>query len=321
MCRNIDSDYNSPLRPSLSVIVPIYNVAEYLVECIDSILRQTFRDFELICVDDGSTDNSKEILERFAADDSRIKIISQANRGVSEARNRALDVAVGEWVTFVDGDDTIEDYWFDRMMRYAKADVDIVHADYFYCILKRRAKAKTASLFFLYEGWPFLNFVRRSSIEDVRFPKGVRIKEDVVFFTELALKTEKILRVEEAGYNYRQRPGSALNQYMRDSDCVSFWNEMSKLRLSREEFGASIGRDLIIWVKDRDWHGQYAADQCRVLKIWRENVQCGKLRISDVRWWWRLGLWVWLKTGKIWMFRFTMYLRLKIGMLNCRRCI
>lgn len=92
----------------ISIIVPVYNVSEYLPQCIDSLLRQTYEETEIICVNDGSTDNSLSILQKYAEESDRVHIINQDNRGVSEARNRGLSVATGDWIMFVDSDDWID---------------------------------------------------------------------------------------------------------------------------------------------------------------------------------------------------------------------
>jgi glycosyltransferase involved in cell wall biosynthesis len=94
--------------PLISIIVPVYNVEKYLEECLDSILSQSFADFELICVDDGSTDGSPEILRKYADRDDRIKIIAQANRGSGAARNAGMEAARGDYIVFIDSDDFIE---------------------------------------------------------------------------------------------------------------------------------------------------------------------------------------------------------------------
>ena len=91
----------------ISVIVPVYNVEKYLNECLDSVLAQTFKDFEVICVNDGSTDNSPEILRQYADKDQRVKIVTQSNQGLSMARNNGLKEACGRYVYFVDSDDAI----------------------------------------------------------------------------------------------------------------------------------------------------------------------------------------------------------------------
>ncbi len=93
--------------PKISVILPVYNVEKYLRRCLDSVLCQTFADFEAICVNDGSADKSLNILEEYAAKDSRIKIVTQANQGLSMARNNGLKVAKGDYIYFLDSDDAI----------------------------------------------------------------------------------------------------------------------------------------------------------------------------------------------------------------------
>ncbi|MBR5160328.1 MAG: glycosyltransferase family 2 protein, partial [Thermoguttaceae bacterium] len=94
--------------PAISVIIPVYNVEPYLRECLDSVVNQTFRDIEIICVNDGSTDGSPAILEEYAAKDSRIIIIHQQNGGLSAARNSGMNAAKGDFILFVDSDDYIK---------------------------------------------------------------------------------------------------------------------------------------------------------------------------------------------------------------------
>ncbi len=94
-------------NPKISVIVPVYNVEQYLPRCIDSILAQTFTDFELLLIDDGSRDNSGKICDEYAEKDSRIRVFHKENGGVSSARNVGLDNTCGEYVSFIDSDDWI----------------------------------------------------------------------------------------------------------------------------------------------------------------------------------------------------------------------
>lgn len=98
------------VRYKLSIIVPVYNVEEYLPACLDSILSQNYEEFEVICVNDGSTDNSWKILDEYESKDNRIKVVKQKNKGLSEARNVGLDHASGEWILFVDSDDKLGCY-------------------------------------------------------------------------------------------------------------------------------------------------------------------------------------------------------------------
>ena len=103
-------------NPLISVIIPVYNVEQYLSHCIDSILSQTFTNFEILLIDDGSTDNSGIICDNYKNNDYRIKVFHKKHNGVSSARNMGLDKAVGEWITFVDADD-----WIDKNMYYLKS--------------------------------------------------------------------------------------------------------------------------------------------------------------------------------------------------------
>lgn len=95
------------MNPRISIIVPVYNTAKYLHRCLDSILQQSFKDFEVLLVDDGSTDGSGKICDEYIAKDSRVRVFHKDNGGVSSARNVGLDNAVGEWVTFIDSDDEL----------------------------------------------------------------------------------------------------------------------------------------------------------------------------------------------------------------------
>ena len=100
---------------TVSVIVPAYNVEDYLPRCLDSLLAQTFRDFELILVDDGSTDTTGTICDRYGETDARVRVLHQANAGVSAARNRALEIVSGAFITFVDADDTTDPTYLERL--------------------------------------------------------------------------------------------------------------------------------------------------------------------------------------------------------------
>ena len=113
--------------PFLSVIVPIYNVEKYLVQCIESIINQTFTDMEIILVDDGGRDNCPSLCDKYAVKDSRIKVIHKKNGGLVSARKAGLNVSAGTYVAYVDGDDSIDKYMYEEMCTVArKTDTDIV---------------------------------------------------------------------------------------------------------------------------------------------------------------------------------------------------
>ena len=113
--------------PKFSIVIPVYNVENYLAECLDSVLAQTFKDFEVICVNDGSTDKSGEILKSYAQKDDRIKIIYKENGGLSSARNEGLKYVAGELCYFLDSDDYIES----NLLEYAVKIFDNYEIDYF----------------------------------------------------------------------------------------------------------------------------------------------------------------------------------------------
>lgn len=114
---------------AISVIIPIYNTENHLAYCLDSILAQTFTDFEVLCINDGSTDSSTQILEKYALFDSRIKIFNQENKGVSAARNTGLENAMGKYVIFVDSDDWVSPVMFERFYNNAEKN----NSDFVYC--------------------------------------------------------------------------------------------------------------------------------------------------------------------------------------------
>ena len=106
--------------PKISVIVPVYNTEQYLAECLDSVLAQTFQDIEIICVNDGSPDNSAAILSEYAKKDPRIKVITQENKGLSAARNAGLAMAQGEWIYLIDSDDMLPSYALEVLYNIAE---------------------------------------------------------------------------------------------------------------------------------------------------------------------------------------------------------
>ncbi|MBC3758984.1 glycosyltransferase [Hyunsoonleella sp. SJ7] len=118
------------MKPLVSIIVPVYNVEPYLRRCLDSMANQTYRNLEIVLVNDGSTDNSKSICEQYASKDSRIIVLNQKNSGSSIARNNGLDVAQGDIICFVDSDDHIDVSMLDEMVHFMKKnDLDVVEID------------------------------------------------------------------------------------------------------------------------------------------------------------------------------------------------
>ena len=131
------------MDPKISVIFPVYNVEAFLEKSLDSIINQTFKDLEIICINDGSTDNSLMILEKFAKKDSRIILINQENKGLGASRNIGITLAKGEYISFIDSDDYIENNMYEIMYKKAvEKDADIVECD-FYMIIEGKRKKRT----------------------------------------------------------------------------------------------------------------------------------------------------------------------------------
>lgn len=217
--------------PLISVIVPVYNTASWLRRCLDSICSQSYQNLEILCVNDGSTDNSAEILVEYAAKDSRIKVFTQENAGLSAARNTALDHATGEWVTGVDSDDWLEIEAYEQAMRSTADGVDMVwfgtqiegeKPAVEYAGLAEYYRVKLEGVHELSEEVCRLinvNFwnklYRRELIEryNLRFPEGL-LYEDIPFFHGYASVAAKVACVPGRYYHYLQRSSSIMGQSM-----------------------------------------------------------------------------------------------------------
>ena len=219
----------------ISIIVPFYNVEEYLEECLESIRNQTYTNIEVLLVNDGSTDGSKEICERFCEQDIRFKLVTQENQGASIARNRGVKESIGEYIMFVDSDDVVKDNIVEVLLSYMKADVDIVECN------STRSKEellenKTVNIIFEGESTeaiiksieykevkycPFTKLYRRELVEKVPFLEGV-IYEDVYTGINLLKYIRKMIVVDLKGYYYRVRPNSIMTNSFNEKNLDIF---------------------------------------------------------------------------------------------------
>ena len=210
--------------PKISVIIPVYNVEKYLAECLTSVVNQTFKDIEIICVNDGSTDNSPKILEEFAQKDSRIKIINQENQGMSCARNAGLAVATGEYITFVDSDDYISTDLYADMQKYLPAELICFNAKIFPMSEKYRALQNYIQCKFEGEQSITEKIIKQTNIHiwnkifktsvirenNIKFPDGLYF-EDFPFMFEYLYSINTAKFVTGKGYYfYRQQPNSIM---------------------------------------------------------------------------------------------------------------
>lgn len=214
--------------PLISVIVPVYNTRKYLHKCLESICEQTYKNLEIICVNDGSTDGSSAILEEYAAKDSRIKIFTQTNAGLSAARNTGLNNSTGTWIAGVDSDDYLLPDTFEYALTGAKDDVDIICFGT-KCVWEDTPEQNNLQKYFdlQYEGVKEVNtklikkspvvfwnkLWRKSLIEryNCRFPTGL-LYEDTYFYYALAPFARRIAYLPDKKYVYIQRSGSIMSE-------------------------------------------------------------------------------------------------------------
>lgn len=215
----------------ISVIVPIYNVEKYLKKCIDSIINQTYKNLEIILVDDGSPDNCGKICDEYVGKDSRVIVIHKENGGVSSARNRGLDIARGEYITFVDSDDLIgSNMTFEDNINILKrnSQIDILQYPIYYIFNQTEIKKTFPSSQCIYgERDLFLNWYtskpitgyvwdkifKRKIFDKIRFPENIQLAEDSYCIVDF-VKTANCLYISELGYyGYCQRADSAVARF------------------------------------------------------------------------------------------------------------
>lgn len=208
----------------ITVIIPVYKVEAYLTACVESVLGQTYENFELILVDDGSPDNCPQMCDAFAARDSRIRVIHKENGGLSSARNAGIEIARGEYLAFLDSDDLWSPLFLERLYRV----IQETGADFSVCLFRQfletpavltPEESKTEVLtqrqaFECFFNERNVNMVvapnklyRRCLFDAVRYPVG-QIHEDEAVIHEIIGGAKTVAWVEEAHYHYRQAPGS-----------------------------------------------------------------------------------------------------------------
>ena len=212
----------------VTVIIPIYNLEKYLKKCVESLLSQTLKEIEFIFIDDGSNDKSLELLKDLVKKDDRVKIISKNNSGVSASRNLAIDLANGEYIGFVDGDDTIDKDMFKKMYFSAKQENSEMVICNFKLIkndkveyneyLKRYSCCNLKKFFVedillkLKNGYIWNKLYNKEIIQrnKIKFDENVSINEDTIFNLEYLKYVKKISYVDYTLYNYIQRKNSAI---------------------------------------------------------------------------------------------------------------
>lgn len=216
---------NNIPAPQISIIVPVYNAEKYLHQCVDSILNQSFKNIELLLIDDGSTDASGSICDVYAHNDDRVKVVHKENGGVASARNLGLDLTRSEWLTFVDADDWIEPTMLEEVYQKAQlVNADLVFVDIMYSYptyieiyqtYRWRTNPQDALADYLTKtryrpGW---GLIKKTLIENnkYRFPENLTIYEDFHLMVRLVYKSNTIVQVEKPLYNYRMQDNSIVH--------------------------------------------------------------------------------------------------------------
>lgn len=210
----------------VSVIIPIYNSQKYLKRCLDSVLNQSYKNFELILVDDGSTDESAKICKKFVSHDGRVKLFVQKNGGVTSARRKGWLEATGDWIMFVDSDDTVTPTCLAVLLKAAlTSESDIVNACFRSTSDNRPWTHKKLGLMQRGEyleafarnqiyGTLYASLYKRSLFQHstFKFDSTIKIGEDVLCCMELGLRVDKVLNISDVVYNYYDNQDSVMNQ-------------------------------------------------------------------------------------------------------------
>lgn len=229
----------------VSIIVPVYNASKYISRCIESIMCQTISDFELLLINDGSSDDSLEIIQKYAKKDQRIKVVDQENMGVAKTRNKGIKLAKGEFIAFIDNDDYIDEDYLEKLLEHSIAQdiiiggyrrVSLDNKELMHLVLKETKWSKYTFI----TPWSRLfrrDFLIKNKIEFFSSPIG----EDVYFNLKAYSLTEKIKIIPYIGYNWLYNDLSVSNTvhkgFNEKVDIVKFLDKIYKLRnLGNEEY-------------------------------------------------------------------------------------
>ena len=308
-------------KPIISVIIPVYNTEKYLRRCIDSVLTQTYQDFELLLIDDGSNDSSGTICDEYAARDSRVKVFHKENGGVSSARNLGLDNARGEWITFVDSDDYIEEKFLKSFE--GNLDADLVVGNMVICEdgkLPRNIKVDILPGIYTHiqsalKGnltnhafcAPWGKLFRKDCIGDLHFDVRMTICEDTKFVYNYIAKAKdmRILSTDEASHYVYMYPSiPSIEKYQMSVESSVYC--LLSMEKAYQEVGVYDRRFELIYVQEcyercakdmrnnyRLWYGNKAV---KVLS-YRRSSRIGLL--SSIRTFWRFNIYYYLKLLKI----------------------
>lgn len=260
-------------KPIISVIVPVYNVEKYLPRCIESILAQSFTDFEVLLIDDGSKDRSGDICDKYAEIDKRIRVFHKENGGVSSARNIGIEYAIGEYSIHIDPDDWVETTMLEELYNKGKSlDADMVICDYYYNDEKGQKLCRQhpsglnnltvlKELFTHLHGSCWNKLVKQSCYKEhhITFPQDINCCEDLIFNVRLLNYPINICYLSKAFYHYTHNSNSG---------------SLSQVNLQRKDSYELILKltDLLKHSIPTDIYNKY------IYPLWEYNIMCNAFK-------------------------------------------
>ncbi len=275
-------------NPLVSVIVPVYNAEQYLRECLAGLLSQTYSNIEIILMDDGSVDGSAELCDKYADIDKRIKVFHQCNKGVSNARNNGVKNSNGEYITFVDADDTVKLDLIEKLVFL----VEKYSADVAYCGINiidlkgnieigcETSGEKTVNKIDILKGFfvdptlklilygPYNKLFKKSLCEKIAFDEALRIGEDLLYVYEILRQAEVIAKCDDCLYNYIKRTNSATTSKFSEKKLDFLLSANQILQLSKKDKVEDIAEI---------WYYGHVIDFCRLILAYSEV----KKRVKD----------------------------------------
>ena len=267
-------------REIVSIIVPVYNAALYLGQCVDSLLSQTYSDVEVLLIDDGSTDGSRELCDSLSSSDRRVRVAHQANEGVSSARNKGMGLASGDYIMFVDADDWLVQDAVETLLDATRGITSLTLFDYSTTtadgtgLLRANNFGSLSGLFdasaiqkrcldvgdsqMLSCSWTL--FVEKRTLLDsgVRFNRQIKMMEDLLFLYELLQNVDRVLVIDKDLYRWRQSPTSSSHGYI-----PAMEGNVEELRRLLMELGAPLA-ELDVWTASMC--SRIALSECRSSK-------------------------------------------------------
>ena len=235
---------HSDMKPFISVIIPVYNCERYLERCLDSVFSQDYSNYEVICIDDGSSDGSAEIIKKY-----RCRYYWQTNAGQAAARNRGIELAEGEWICFVDADDAIESDYLSKLVGGITENAGIVvcrikrineDGSSSVDVLKKTGLLNAAEALVTLNIGPTNKLIRKDIIKDCRFIEGKLRFEDVLFTPELIINSGHVNVIDDVLYDYYVRENSTMRRF--DDSLNNIFTVLDELK--KKDFSSTYSEEI-----------------------------------------------------------------------------